>query len=232
MGLVTRARTAQVKRLVPQFGLTLQEIHPGCLWQPSLLRVRGEMRAVEELTTAMQLEQPEWLAWASSRALPSHLRADVDDQGLPTGEPPEGFKPVKYWLWETAEFRRGSMPAEYDVCVEQRVYRHSCSIYVVLVEGEPWLWTYVRNWALLFAYEISGRAPFRLDRHGWVVTMGHSPVHLPLPLGRMSAVLGEGVPGPIVEDDRGRVEGYCYAFGSRVTHLVAQVIPDSWLEEG
>ena len=231
MGLVTRARTAHVRRLAPQLGLTLQEIHPGCPWQPSLLRVRGEMRAVEGLTRDVQLEQPEWLAWASSHALPSHLRADVDYQRLPTGEPPEGFRPTKYWRWETAEFRRGSIPAEYDVWVEQRVHRHSCSIYVVVVEGEPWLWTYVRNWALLFAYEISGRAPFRLDRRGWVVTTGHSPVHLPLPLGRVSAVLGEGVPGPIVEGGCGRVEGYCYAFGSRVTHLVAEVIPDSWLAE-
>ncbi len=231
MGLVTRALAAQVRRLASQLGLTLQEVRPGCPWQPPLFRVRGERSSVDGLTTRAHLEPPEWLAWSPTGGLPSNLSADVDDQGLATGQPPDGFRCVKHWRWETAEFSRGTIPADYDVWVEQRDHRQNCSIYVVVVEGEPWLWTYVRNWALLCAYDISGRTPFRLDRRGWVLTTGYSPVHLPLPLGRLSAVLGEGVPGPILSSSRGRVEGYCYAFGSRVTDLVTDVIPDGWIKE-
>jgi hypothetical protein len=229
MGLVTRMRARLVVRSAAKLGLALNEVHAGCPWQPPLLRVRGELGMLEELGRVAELEPLEWLAWNKAGEMPEKLRADLDSQQLLSDTPPEGFTTAKYWRWDTSEFRRDRPPGG-EVSVEQRVHRDSCSIYVVLVGGEPWLWTYIRNWALLYAYEISSRAPFKLNRRGWVVTSGRSPVHLPLPLGRLNAVLGEGAPGPILDGSQ-RVEGYCYAFGRRVTHLAEQVIPSSWLEE-
>ena len=230
VGLSTRARRALVERLARRKGLALEELKPGCPFQPGVLRVRGEEGAIVDLSDAADLEQPEWLRWEGVETLPKRLHVAVGEQGLQSDEPPKGFTPTRWWQWETAEFKR-TEPKGTRVRVEQRVHRESCSVYVVVVDETPRLWTYIRNWALLAACEAAGRAPFRVNRKGWVTTEGRSPVHLPLPLGRLCTLVGEGVPGPVLETVGEQVGGYCYPFGRRVTELVSRVIPGEWLIE-
>ena len=231
IGLVTRSRHAEVRRAAQARGLQTDEVQAGSPWQPSLLRVRGASDAVDLIRAELDLEATEWLSWNDPDHVPDHLRAEVELQELWDDVPSEGYSVAKYWLWDTAEFRRLSRPPEGRVRVEQRANRASCSIYVVTVDEAPVLWTYIRNWALLFAYSRADRAPCRLDQRGWVSTAGRSPVHLPLPLGRLCAVLGEGAPGPMIDSRTKLVEGYCYPFGRRVTELVGSVIPTGWLNE-
>src|SRR5262249_48127919 len=147
-----------------------------------------------------------------------------------TDAPPAGFKLVKTWDWETAEFRRDLPCSNVGVQLEQRAQRESPSIYVVLIDGLTRLWTHMRNWALLYAHVVAGHPPFVLDRSGWLTTAGHSPVHLPLPLGQLCAVLGEGLAGPMLDSSTRHVVGYCYPFGRRLTSLMAKVVPANWLK--
>jgi hypothetical protein len=231
VGLVTGARTAQVLRSAEERDVDHQELQPGCPWQPTTIRIRASETLVREICAGAGLGELKWLAWPRGINTPEHLCVDVREQDLWTDEPPTGFTLAKVWDWERAEFRRGFSPAKTGVQLEQRTHRESCSIYVVFVDGSPKLWTHIRNWALLYAHDLAGRPPFSLNRAGWLTTTGHSPVHLPLALGRVCAVLGEGLAGPVLDPRSSRVSGYCYPFGRRLAQLVARVIPTGWLKD-
>jgi hypothetical protein len=231
IGLVTRARAAEVNRNARELGVVQHEIQPGCPWQPTIFRLRATEAVVRDIGKRSGLAELEWLAWPRDARVPEHLRVDLLDQELWTDAPPGGFDLAKVWDWGAGEFRRGGPTRPEGVQLELRVQRESCSIYVVLVDGSPRLWTHVRNWALLAAHVFAGRPPFALYRSGWLTMTGHSPVHLPLPLGRLCAILGEGVAGPMIDARTQHVVGYCYPYGRRLTSLMREVIPATWLKE-
>ena len=230
IGLVTRARAAQVRRLAGEHGVVAHEVQPGCPWQPSILRLQSTERVLNNIGIAGELAPLEWLAWTQGDDVPEHLDVDVQHQGLWTDSPPAGLGLAKSWDWEAAEFRPAAPRDEAGVQVEQLAHRDSGSVYVVVVNGSPRLWTYLRNWALLHAHVLAGRAPFVLHRSGRLSTSGCTPVHLPLSLGRLCAVIGEGQSGPKLAPSKRLVEGYCYPFGRQIRDLVAKVIPVSWLK--
>ena len=228
LGLVTSTRRAQVERAASAAGLQMQSLDAGCPWQPSILRLRASWEDVQAFSVAADLASPEWLLWGADGELHDTLRADVDLQGLREDPPPQGYTVALTWDWDRREFMRGVQPAGR-VQVEQRVHPQTCSIFVVVVEDQVVAWTYIRNWALLCAYEAGGLAPFVVDPKGWVTTRGSSPVHLPLPIGRLCAVVGEGASGPVLDGSAGTVGGYCYPFGRRMTDLVSRVLPAAWI---
>ncbi len=231
IGLVIRARAAQVRRLAAERGVVQQELQPGCPWQPTTIRIRASETEIREIGASAGLGPLQWLEWPRDLEVPDHLCVDVQEQELWTDAPPSGFSLAKAWAWDEAEFRRDLPSSNTGVQLEQRTQRDSCSIYVALVDGCPKLWTHMRNWALLYAHVLARRPPFVLNRSGWLTTMGHSPVHLPLPLGRVCAMMGEGLAGPMLNSRTGRIAGYCYPFGRRLTGLLARVIPGSWLKD-
>lgn len=231
IGLVTRARAAQVRRLAREYGVLAHEVQAACQWQPTILRLRATERVLNDIGVGCELEPLEWFAWTQGDGVPEHLDIDVQHQELWTDSPPAGFGRTKSWDWEAAEFRRTAPRNDAGVQVEQRSRRDSCSIYVVVVEGSPRLWTHLRDWALLYAHALAGRAPFVLHRSGRLTSTGCSPVHLPLPLGRLCAALGEGPSGPTFDSRTRLVEGYCYPFGRRMRKLVSKAIPETWLKD-
>lgn len=228
LGLVTSTRRAQVERAA--VGLDLHSLEAGCPWQPPILRIRASWEEIQSVSVAADLAAPEWLLWGEDGALHEALRADVSFQSLRHDPPPQGYAVALTWDWARRMFVRSVEPVG-PVHVEQRVHPQTCSIFVVLVENQVVAWTYIRNWALLWAYEAAGRAPFAIDPKGWVTTRGRSPVHLPLPIGRICAVVGEGASGPILDGGDGTVGGYCYPFGRRVTDLVSHALPGAWISK-
>ena len=196
-------------------------------WQPSILRVRASWDEVQNVSLTAEIEAPEWLLWGVDGSLHETLRVDLGFQGLRSDPPPQGYTASRTWDWDRRIFVRG-VEAVSRVRVEQRVHPQTCSIYVVLVEDRVVAWTYIRNWALLCAFEAAELAPFEIARNGWVTTRGRSPVHLPLPIGRVCAVVGEGLPGPLLVPHSTSVGGYCYPFGKRVTDLVSLALPAAW----
>lgn len=228
LGLVTSTRRAQVEREASAAGLQLQVLDAGCPWQPAILRLRGSWEEIQAVSIAADLAHPEWLLWGADGELHDSLRAGVELQDLRGDPPPQGYAAALFWDWDRRQFIREVQPGGR-VRVEQRIHPQTCSIFVVLVEEQVVAWTYIRNWALLCAYEAAGLAPFVVDPKGWVTTRGSSPVHLPLPIGRVCAVVGEGASGPVLDGAAGTVEGYCYPFGRRMTDMVSRVLPPAWI---
>lgn len=228
IGLTTSDLIARVRSHAEQGGLNVLEARPGNPWQAPILRVRGTFDDIDRLVAEFNLNPTEWLDWRGADQVPDHLDVSIERQRLWRDPPPKGFKPTKTWSFEESAFQFGVQDDTEGVAIQQWVHPEQCSIYVVVVHGVPDLWTYIRNWALLHAYDVSGRAPFSLDPAGWVRAKGPTPVHLPICLGRLCAIVGEGVPGPTTELN-GVVGGYCYPFGRRVTEFVKTVIPSGWL---
>ena len=92
-------------------------------------------------------------------------------------------------------------------------------MYVVVVDGEDWYWTYIRNWALLLSEHLNATmfeedAPvFTARESGPILRRDEAYIYLPLPVGRLCAVLGSGLSGPTLGADGKTVDGYVYPLG-------------------
>jgi len=202
-------------------------------FQPGLLRLTGvEAADVEEVSSRIGLCQAEWLRWPDSRRPPAYLKIRDDFGGLFHGAPPDAYQFDAKWDWHDMLFRLHPTAETVDlVAVERRRHPQRCSIYVVLVDGEAMAWSHLRSWALLRAAELLESTPFRASTDdGSIASMGRSPMHLPLALGRLCTVIGTGLPGPVLGSDQ-RVSGYQYRFGKRAYPLVRTLLPRSWVGE-
>lgn len=119
-----------------------------------------------------------------------------------------------------------------EIVVERRRHGNRLPIYVVLDRGNPVGLSRSRTWALLGASERGKRPPpFELTSDGILRARGRSPLHLPLPLARLCAVVGMGLPGPELEKQGSHIDvkAYVYPFGPRLGQIVEAVIPSSWV---
>lgn len=230
IGLLTPARKAEFDRALSARGLEANALHTVSPWQPSVPRVRTSAANLEAVSRAAGLEPVEWLRWDDPTSVPKHLDTDELEQGLRDDDPPVGFAFDACWNWDERMFRRHVSSTGKGVEVERRAHRQRCSIYVVLDHGTTFAWTYVKNWALLLAFALRGEPPFVLSRDGVLSTVGRSPVHLPLPWGRVCAVLGSGVPGPTTDIGSAAVGGYRYPLGPTLAGLVRKTISPDWLK--
>jgi hypothetical protein len=149
---------------------------------------------------------------------------------LQAGPAPLGYRTNARWGWDQMVFRRGDQRAHWpkSVEIERRIHADGSSIYVVLGEGgEVFCWTHLRNWALLVGYDLVGEPPFVESSDDRVSCSGRSPVHLPLPIARLCALVGTGLPGPVFQGTE--VKAYTYPFGRRLFRLIAEAIPRNWL---
>jgi hypothetical protein len=186
--------------------------------------------ALEELARLTGLDIPTWLDWPSLDQLPPHFDVNTAYRALPDRSEPKSYQQNAWWDWTSMMFRRRAQPeSPSDVELERRSHLDGTSIYVVSSGGQTCCWTSVRNWALLFAYELKGVPPFKQDRGGTLSCDGLSPVHLPLPIARLCTLLGVAVPGPVFADRN--VRSYRYSFGPRLFHLIerAEAIPAAWI---
>ncbi len=197
---------------------------------PPLIRLEakdGSLEPLEELTRTMAFAPIEFLDWPDIQFVPNHFTVR---ETLRTSLPPEMYEKDAIWCWKAGAFLR--TPAEPGtVSIERRRYQALAPIYVIVHEGAERAWSYSRAWALLDAAERYGHKPFVLDAQGNLRTAPNSPMHLPLPLARLCAVVGAGVPGPVVEGNGNslRVATYQYPFGKKLVPLVLRAIPSSWI---
>jgi hypothetical protein len=205
-------------------------IQPTTRFQPPLLRITGiDPENVGEISRRVGLPEPEWLNLPTAGIAPRHLRVPDELRGLFHGAPPDAYRLDAKWDWRDMVFRSHAPEAHSDLVeVERRRHPQRCSIYVVLVDGDPMLWCHLRTWALLRAAELLEKPAFRVTGNGSVRSPGRSPMHLPLPLGRLCSLVGTGLPGPELSVT-GRVCGYQYHFGSGILPMVREATPDTWM---
>lgn len=231
VGLVTSARASELERSIQANRITANALHATSPWQLTGLRVRCPLCTLEAVSSQSGLEPIEWIRWKDPASVPSHLDTDVLEQDLRSDSPPAGFELDAVWDWDRRVFNRhwSSISTESDTQIERRTHKRRCSIYVVKEGASIWAWTYIQNWALLLAYALRGQPPFVLASGVRLESTGRSPVHLPLPWGRICAALGAGLPGPKISSDERSVTGYIYPLGARLAPLVKQSLPVEWL---
>jgi hypothetical protein len=225
IGLITSVRRRQIEAaLSDNRSVTGQPLLPANIWQPSTFRIQGNFESLEQLRVRSGLGSSEWLEWPDGRT-PDCLDIAMARTRLNNSPPPVSFRFDAGWDWARTSFFRGHRDSGA-VRLERRVHRDSSTIYVILRDDSPLLWTYSRSWALLEGYAARGTPAFRVERR-ILTTTGTAPVHLPLPVGRLCVLIGEGLPGPTLE---GTAIRYSYPFGPRLFKLVERVVPPVWLD--
>ncbi|WP_426746278.1 hypothetical protein VZQ01_40155 [Myxococcus faecalis] len=232
MGMLSSVKRAQLREGIKELRLERQftEILPGNQWQPTAPRIRATPKALEYLRQRAGLVASEWLLWPHPANIPIELDARRALDSLPRTSPPISYRPEAAWDWNALTFRRGARPPTADVQLERRLHKDSSAIYVVLEGGEPRLWSHLRSWAILSAYSLRATRPFLVTAPGRLACQGRTPVHLPLPLGRLCVLVGEGLPGPVFTVGATGVMQYVYPFGPRLYRLVERVLPAEWVQ--
>jgi hypothetical protein len=180
-----------------------------------------------EISDLFGMMEPHWLEWP----IDSTLDSRPDDQSLREGAPNEFFFPMKEWDWSKGYFVRTKTLGENagtktGVSVELRSHKERSPIYSVSLDGDVWGWSHIRNWALLFAYTLKdGHTPFLKNGGTTIRRPGQSGIYLPLPLGRLCAILGDGPAGPVLGEGGSCVREYVYPLGRAFLERLSDLLP-------
>jgi hypothetical protein len=228
VGLIPSTLKMHVERAAKARNCDYGELLPPCRWLPKIPRLKcNDPEILKSISNSLGLATPHWLKWPIDAAL--DLRPE--DQDLRDGAPHEFFFTTKVWDWTCGRFVRvetfgPSSRQESGVSVELRSHRDSCSVYAASLDGTAWCWTYIRNWALLFAYALKdGTLPFTTSAEGSIRRSGQIGVYLPLPVGRLCAVLGEGLAGPVIGQDNTSAHEYLYPLGRTYLNALCHLLP-------
>ena len=228
IGLLPSFRAKELEHLSHQLGLNVSWRRPANGFQLSGALVSNtSQERIRVLSEQLGYADVEYLEWPSASRLPDSMKVTG---GLIEDQPPGAYQPEAQWCTVHLAFRRTpENPGE--VVVERRRHSNRAPIYVVLKEGNSVGWSHSRTWALLSAAERAQQAPFELTSDGVLRASGDSPLHLPLPLARLCAVVGMGLPGPELgmEGARVGIRAYAYPFGPQLAQLVEAIIPNSWV---
>lgn len=230
LGLVPSVLESQVRRSVGGGRLDSDVLLPPCRWLPRVVRVECDSpSALSEISTELGLAPPHWLCWPVE-GVPD-VSPGYQQKELREGAAPDGFATESRWNWYSGRFVAVS-PGEdrsrgRGIRIEKRTHQERSPIYVVLVDGEEWAWTYARNWALLLAYSLDEESPpFVFEPRSPITRPECEGVYLPLPIGRLCAVLGDGLAGPVLGGDGTKVEEYRYPMAVGYRRRLAE-----WISE-
>jgi len=228
VGLTTSVRRTRVMAFADGLNLRHSDLGGNHAWQPGTLRFTGTLAQMEALSQGAELQSHQWLAWPDRCRAPQCLsiaRIMEDLQGEP---PPAAYQQESHWDWDRSQFSRNLATGGGGVQIQRRAHQDKERIYVVLRDGEPHLWTYNRTWALLAGFSLRETPPFTMDQDGSLVSQGLCPVHLPLPLGRLCTIIGNGLPGARFSPGSPEQNQYVYPFGTRLSGLLGTVMPPEW----
>lgn len=230
IGLLNPMVRRRIESCVDRFGVSLSELEGPNRWQPSIVRLRGSEAELAAVAKEAELDPSEWLHWPSLSGVPEHFDVTTAYRHLKPDLATKAFRTHFAWDWDNFVFSRASVgtPGRADVVIHRRLHPDGSAVHVVLYKGDPVASSYTRNWALLFAYDMAGERPFTRSE-GALVCQGASPVHLPLPIARLCAFTGAGLPGPRFEREPGKVTSYEYPLGKGLLSLLESVIPASWI---
>jgi len=223
-GLVPKVLDAQLGALAKDAGLEHDHrprVAPA--WTPPLPLVWVDSPAVlRTLSQRLDLPDPMWMSWPQE-GTPGNLDAT---KAVPLhGDAPPEYQTEATWAWSTGRFSRGGIDVGEEIEVTRRRHPLRPAVYVVSKAARPMGWSLSRNWALLEASRHRAEAPFAVQG-GTLVSTGASPVHLPLPIARMCAILGDSCPGPVAARPS-RIE-YHYPLGPAVWASLDPLLPKHW----
>lgn len=219
VGLVPSVLEARLLQATRARGARCENLLPPCEWLPKVVRVECDTPStLQEISTDLELPPPKWLRWPTESVTVEAVEVRPDQQGLREDPVPDSFETVDRWDWYQGRFVREKRPS-LGIRVQRRTHPERSSIYVVVVDGEDYCWSYIRNWPLLLAYLLDREwldeddPIFKARLGGPIVRPREADVYLPLPVGRLCTVLGDGLAGPFLSSDGTMVEGYRYPLG-------------------
>ncbi len=230
LGLVPSVLEAKVQEIASIRGARCDFLLPPCEWLPKVIRVECDSRStLDELSTDLDLAPPRWLRWPVGNDNESEIDIRPDGQRLREDAVSSSFITRDRWDWYQGRFVREKR-SNVGIRVQRRDHPERSSAYVVVVDGEEYCWSYIRNWPLLLAYlldkEWFGETDpiFVAEPRGPIVRPREADVYLPLPVGRLCAVLGDGLSGPLLSSDGTTVVGYRYPLGLAYRQALAEWI--------
>jgi hypothetical protein len=219
IGVVPEALEERVRSAAGEMGARCGFLLPPCRWLPKVLWVESDgpstIRAISDRTGISPMR---WLRWPSADGAVEGLDVRPEVQQLRETPVSETFVPAEQWNWALGRFVREKF-GKTGIRVQRRASEEHASVYVVVVSGTDWYWTYIRNWALLMAEYLNAvlydeEAPvFTSVGDGPILRHDEAYIYLPLPVGRLCAVLGNGLSGPTLGNDGSTVDGYVYPLG-------------------
>lgn len=233
LGLVPSVLEAKTQQIADARGARCTFLMPPCEWLPKVIRVECDtLSMLEEISTDLRLAPLRWLRWPIATDDGEKLDIRPDRQGLREDRLSDSFVTEDRWDWFQGRFVREKR-SDRGIRVQRRTHAERSSAYVVVVDGEEYCWSYIRNWPLLLAYlldkELLGEDDpiFTARTGGPIVRPREADVYLPLPIGRMCAVLGDGLSGPVLSSDGTTVEGYQYPLGLGYRQALAEWISEA-----
>lgn len=216
LGLVPSVLEGRVQQVARVRGVRCEFLLPPCEWLLKVIRVECDApSALRELSTDLELAPPRWLRWPATTATGEGVDVRPNEQGLREDPVSDAFVTEARWDWYQGRFVREQRPSQ-GIRVQRRTHPERASVYVVVVDGEDWYWSYIRNWSLLLSYfldaELLGEDDpiFTARPQDPIIRPREADVYLPLPVGRLCAVLGDGLAGPVLSSNGTTVEGYQY----------------------
>jgi hypothetical protein len=208
LGLAPRAVVRQLELSAEREGARLTWRMPQSPWVPAIPELSADSLAVlERISQDARLECPVWLM------PPEQLLISVERMRTEVVSVLQ-LNHVLYarWNWERDGFERDRQADPNGVDVEWYRREKLPDAFVVRQGTVAWH-TRSRTWALLVAAQLRGDQPFERGGDLELRRSGHDGFYLPLPAGRLAAVLGPSPPGPLAVD--GKVVGYGYSFSDR-----------------
>jgi hypothetical protein len=231
IGLLNPSVRGRVGQVATRHDVSFSEMEAPNRWQPSIIRLRGSEAALAEVAKDLELEPSEWLHWPVLKGpVPRHFDVTEAYRNLKSDLATKAYKPHFAWDWDRLGFTKAALKSggRAGVVVERRLHSDGSAVHVVLDKGVPVASSFTRNWTLLFAYELAGVRPF-VRKDAALVCSGASPVNLPLPIARLCALTGAGLPGPRFVIGSGTVASYEYPLGDGLLSLLEAVIPRNWI---
>lgn len=230
MGLLPKSLNSELTRVAARLQIQLTWRRSAHKFQPFVASISCDSaERIHRVSDDLGFTPPEFLDWPSVSTLPIRLRVEGN---IIRDDPPKVYERDARWCVVQNSFTR--MPKDTGrVIVERRTDGRRAPIYVLLGPDGSVAWSYSRTWALLSAAELGNEPPFQLNHGGILRSIGKSPQHLPMPLARLCAVAGVGLPGPETETSDGgtTVRGYAYPFGSEIAKVVRSSVPRRWILE-
>lgn len=230
IGLVPSYLEDRVRQVARIRGARCGNLLPPCEWLPKVLCIESDTPSVlRKMSEDLELAPPRWLRWPLRSADGEELSICPAEQGLRDGAPPTSFTTKAQWDWWQGRFSPGCR-SKMGIRVHLRTHPERASVYVIVVDAEDWYWSYIRNWILLLAqfmnehFRDADEPAYRALRDGPIIRTRKEDVYLPLPVGRLCAILGDGLAGPVLSSDSLEVEDYRYPLGLGYRRVLAEWI--------
>jgi hypothetical protein len=208
-GLATWSTRDRIRASAHTHGARARSTQSYSAWIPAPVRWSADSpEAFHRITQEAMLSPSLWVRPLSEFVFPvAQVLSDGDTE-------PFNYATYGWWNWDRETFGQGESRPNSEIEVEWLRRSDRNDRFVVRRNGESVWSTVSRNWAILAAYTLAGRAPFARAGRNSLVRSVHGQVYLPLPAARALSARSDTAAGPCFSPEGNRGYGYSFRSGS------------------